>query len=141
MVVHLIENDFEKLFPAGVDEFPSPVNDDNYIDAWLLNSAFNSLSAIETYLLLYKEAIETPLGADVQGANGILNIPIPTARYQPGKFAIATDTNLLAGYIAKDISIFGIVGVLVSGTAFMLPVTNDWGDTINSSISVGISYA
>ena len=33
MVDHLIETDFDKLFPAGLDEFPTPENDVNFIDA------------------------------------------------------------------------------------------------------------
>lgn len=137
MAVHLTETDYEKNFPPGLDEFPVPVNDENYIDAWLLNTAFNSLSAIETYLLLYKDTIETPLGDDVTGANGILDIDIPAARYPAGKQTHASDTNLVAGNIAKDINIFGITGNLIASTegAFIefvnnsviaeTPITND----------------
>lgn len=117
MVVHLIENDFEKLFPAGVDEFPSPVNDDNYIDAWLLNTAFNSLSAIETYLLLYKSTIESPLGDDILGDDGSLAIAIPAARYPAGRIAMARDTDLIGSNIKTGVNIFGVDGSMEVGGA------------------------
>ena len=61
--IHLIENDYPKGFPPALDEFPSPVNDVHYIDAWLLNTVFNSLLATEQYLIDYKGNIEAPTGS------------------------------------------------------------------------------
>ena len=115
MVDHLIETDFDKLFPAAVDEFPSPVNDDNYIDAWLLNSVFSSLTEIETYILLYKDTIEAPLGEDVLGDEGSLVVDIPAARYPAGKITQARDTNLIGSNIVSGVSIFGVDGSYEAG--------------------------
>jgi len=118
MVDHLIETNFDKLFPAAVDEFPSPVNDDNYIDAWLLNSVFSSLTEIETYLLFYKDTIEAPLGVDILGADGSLIIDIPAARYPSGLTASARDSFLLDHNIKKDVTIFGVEGSLEGTSRF-----------------------
>jgi hypothetical protein len=114
MAQHLNENDFLKNFPDDLDQFPELVNGEYFIDAWLLNSVYSSLASIENYLLSHKEAIEAPLGDDVIGDNGVLQIPIPPARYPSGKFAIANDENLVPGNIAKGVFIFGVQGSLES---------------------------
>lgn len=124
MVDHLIEANFYKLFPGGVDEFPTPVNCDNYIDAWLLKSAFSSLTEIETYLLFYKAAIEAPLGDDILGDDGSLAIDIPAARYPSGKITMARDSSLIDSNIRSGVNIFGVTGSLVisgGGMAISLP--------------------
>jgi len=116
MTEHLNENDFSKNFPDDLDQFPELINNQHFIDAWLLNSVYSSLLSIENYLLSYKETIEAPLGDDVIGDNGVLQIPIPPARYPSGKFAIANDPNLVPGNIAKDAVIFGVTGSFQSGS-------------------------
>ena len=117
MVDHLIETDFDKLFPAGLDEFPTPENDVNFIDAWLFNTAFASLTEIEEYLITHKDNIEAALGDDILGVNGVLAIDIPAARYPAGKIAMARDTDLIAENIKSGINIFGIDGSLAAGGA------------------------
>jgi len=114
MTEHLNENDFSKNFPDDLDQFPELINNQHFIDAWLLNSVYSSLLSIENYLLSHKETIEAPLGDDVVGDNGILQIPIPPARYPSGKFAIANDSNLTPANIAKGVYIFGVQGTLES---------------------------
>jgi len=74
---HLTEQDYNKNFPAGPDEFPEVRNEEHYIDAWLINTAYDSLMTIEQYLLLYKANIEAPLGDNITGENGQLEIQIP----------------------------------------------------------------
>lgn len=127
MTTHLIESDFQKSFPSGLDEFPTPADDDNFIDAWLLNTAFSSLTAIETYLLLYKSTIESPLGDDLVGDDGSLVIDIPAARYPAGLTATASDSALLPGHILSGISIFGVAGSLVisSGSSIVAIPSSD----------------
>ena len=113
--VHIDQADYAKNFPPGLDEFPIVANDAHYIDAWLLNSVFNSLLATEQYLIDYKANIEAPLGDDVLGIEGELEIAIPPARYSPYHFAMAWDTNLLEENIKADITIFGVTGTFAGG--------------------------
>ena len=114
--VHLTEADYQKLFPQGVDEFPSVINEQHYIDAWLLNTAFASLEEIETYLLTYQANIEALIGNDIIGDDGNPIINIPAARYPAYKTAMAWDSELLEENIKKDITIFGVTGTLLSGS-------------------------
>jgi len=115
---HLNESDYQKPFPADVDQFPTVINEQHYIDAWLINSAFNSLLAIEQFLLQYQSRIEAPDGQDVLGLEGALQIAIPPALYGPYKFAEAWDSNLLAENIAINETIFGVVGSLSAAPPF-----------------------
>ena len=122
MTVHLIEGNFDKNFPTAADEFPTPIDDVNFIDAWLFNTAFNSLIEIEEYLITYKANIEAAFGDNVMGDNADLSIPIPAALYPAGKITLANDTNLVAANIASGVSIFGVVGSLSGGGG--LPAVN-----------------
>ncbi len=112
---HLVEGDFLKSFPADVDEFPTVTNEENYIDAWLLNSAFNSLTEIETYLLAHRDAIEAVLRGDIIGIEGDPLIAIPPGLYPSYRSALAWDSNLLAENIADGVTIFGVLGTLTAG--------------------------
>lgn len=122
---HLTEGDYDKLFPAGLDEFPEVGDDAHYIDAWLLNSAFNSLLAVEQYLIDHKTSIEAPIGDDIIGEEGQFEIPIPSAYYPSYKTCLAWDSNLLEENIKLGESIFGVVGSLdvgVGGLLASLPI-------------------
>ncbi len=114
MAVHLIEGNFDKNFPVATDEFPIAVDDVNFIDAWLFNTAFNSLTEIEEYLITFKANIEAPLGDDVLGNDGALAVSIPAARYPAGKITLARDSKLLAENIKSGINIFGVAGTLAA---------------------------
>ena len=107
---HLKESDYKKYFPDTEDEFPSVTNEEHYIDAWLINTAFNSIIEVEEYLLQHKANIEAPIGDDVIGEDGNPLIQIPPARYPAYKSALAWDSNLLKENIKKDEIIFGITG-------------------------------
>jgi len=122
---HLTEGDYDKFFPAALDEFPTVIDEQHYIDAWLLNSVFNSLLITEQYLLNHKSNIEAPLGEDIIGADGELEISIPPARYTGYETALAWDSNLLEENIKLDETIFGVVGALSAaggGILIALPV-------------------
>jgi hypothetical protein len=112
---HLTESDYEKKFPPVLDEFPTVTNEEHYIDAWLLNSVFNSLLATEQYLIDYKLNIEAALGEDIIGDDGNPEISIPAARYTGYETALAWDSNLLEENIAVGVTIFGVTGVLAPG--------------------------
>ncbi|TSA45876.1 hypothetical protein D4R52_01615 [bacterium] len=64
---HLIESAYPKAFPPTLDQFPTVINEEHYIDAWILNSAFNSLLAIEQYLINRVGLIETLWDVDENG--------------------------------------------------------------------------
>ena len=137
---HLKESDYKKYFPDTEDEFPSVTNEEHYIDAWLINTAFNSILEVEEYLLQYKANIEAPIGDDVIGEDGNPLIQIPPARYPAYKSALAWDSNLLEENIKKDEIIFGItgtfeaVGVPLSEVG-VFPPSNPLPDIITSEIS------
>jgi len=113
--VHIDEADYTKNFPPDLDEFPTVENDLHYIDAWLLNTVFNSLLATEQYLIDNKSNIEAPLGDDILGIEGNPEISIPAARYTAYKSALAWDSNLLEENILEGVTIFGVTGTLVAG--------------------------
>lgn len=112
---HLDEDDYLKAFPQDLDAFPTPVNDEHYIDAWLFNTLFASLLATEQYLIDHKDNIEAPIGDNVLGEDGQLEVSIPPARYPDYKSAMAWDSNLLEENIVSGKTIFGIAGAAVSG--------------------------
>jgi len=116
---HLIEGNYPKNFPPDLDEFPAPVNEEHYIDAWLLNTTFNSLLAIEQYLIDHHDNIEAALGDDILGNDGQLEIDIPEARYLPYKHALAWDSNLLEENIAEGVTIFGVLGTFEGGAGLV----------------------
>jgi len=107
---HLTEADYDKIFPGALDEFPTPVNLQHYIDAWLLNTVFASLLATEQYLIDWKANIEAPPGDDIIGADGEAEITIPAGIYPSYKTTLAWDSNLLAENIKSGITIFGVEG-------------------------------
>ena len=112
---HLTEGDYPKDFPPNLDQFPSVINEEHYIDAWLLNSVFNSLLATEQYLIDYKANIEAPLGEDIIGDDGNPEISIPAGRYSGYETALAWDSDLLEENIAAGVTIFGVTGTLTPG--------------------------
>mgnify|MGYP001199786711 FL=1 len=134
---HLTEANYDKLFPVALDEFPTVINEEHYIDAWLLNSVFSSLLITEQYLLDHKANIEAPAGADVVGDDGQLEISIPAARYSGYETALAWDSNLLEENIKDGETIFGVLGTFVGAAP---PVTefryvkikwfSNWGDAL-----------
>ncbi len=141
--IHLSEFDFAKLFPASVDEFPEVVNDQHYIDAWLLNSVFNSLLITEQYLLDHKANIEAPAGADIVSDDGQVEIPIPAGRYTGYETALAWDSELLEENIKDGVEIFGVVGTLEAGAPAFPPCRyvkliayNNWGDNLFGMSSI-----
>ena len=113
---HLAESDYTKLFPAAVDEFPTVINEEHYIDAWIINSAFDSLLATEQYMLDHAFGPSAPAGEDVIGDDGQFEIPIPAALYTGYETALAWDSDLLEENIAEGVTIFGVLGTLVPGT-------------------------
>ena len=115
MPSHLDEDDYLKQFPAGLDEFPTLVDRDHYIDAWHLNTIFDSILRIEQYYLDHKESIEAASMDSFEGADGLAVIPVPAGRYAAGKTCTAVDADLVAGNIKSGVSIFGVAGALSSG--------------------------
>ena len=115
MPVHLNEDDFLKQFPAGLDEFPTLIDREHYIDAWHLNTIFDSILRIEQYYLDHKESIEAAAMDSFEGADGLAVIPIPAGRYAAGKTCTAVDANLLDSNIKDGVTIFGVTGALTSG--------------------------
>ena len=134
---HLTESDYSKTFPTALDEFPTVIDEQHYIDAWLLNSVFDSLLITEQYLLDHKANIESPLGADVIGDGGQLEMSIPAARYSGYETALAWDSELLEENIKDGVSIFGVTGsYVVTGGALgvSLPVLDAGGSWLFPSI-------
>lgn len=115
MPSHLSEDDYIKQFPAGLDEFPTLVDRDHYIDAWHLNTIFDSILRIEQYYLDHKESIEAASMESFEGADGLAVIPIPAGRYAAGKTCTAVDSDLVAGNIKSGASIFGVSGSFAGG--------------------------
>ena len=116
MPSHLSEDDYLKQFPAGLDEFPTLVDRDHYIDAWHLNTIFDSILRIEQYYLDHQESIEAPSMDSFEGADGLAVIPVPAGRYAAGKTCTAVDADLDPANIRKDVTIFGVTGALESGS-------------------------
>ena len=115
MPSHLSEDDYLKQFPAGLDEFPTLVDRDHYIDAWHLNTIFDSILRIEQYYLDHKESIEAASMESFEGADGLALIPIPAGRYDAGKTCKAVDSDLVAANIKDGVTIFGVSGILSAG--------------------------
>lgn len=115
MPIHLDEDDFLKQFPAGLDEFPSLIDREHYIDAWHLNTIFDSILRIEQYYLDHKESIEAASMDSFEGSDGVSVISIPAGRYGSGKTCTAVDALLLAGNIKSGVTIFGVEGSLSAG--------------------------
>jgi len=111
---HLAEGNYSKNFPPALDEFPTVINEQHYIDAWLLNSPFNSILALEQYLIDHRENIEAAIGGDVVGADGESLISIPKAYYPPYRSCLAWDSNLLAENIIDGVKIFDVEGNFMS---------------------------
>lgn len=125
MPSHLSEDDYIKQFPAGLDEFPTLVDRDHYIDAWHLNTIFDSILRIEQYYLDHKESIEAPSMDSFEGADGLAVIPVPAGRYAAGKTCTAVDADLIAANIKDGVTIFGVAGALKT----------DGGDFVDASVS------
>jgi len=122
---HLLEGNYPKAFPPDLDSFPTVTNEEHYIDAWLLNTVFNSLLATEQYLIDHKDNIEAPLGDNVLGDDGNPEILIPPGLYLGYLFALAWDSNLLEENIKEGEIIFGVTGTLAAaagGVGVSLPV-------------------
>lgn len=133
MPSHLSEDDYIKQFPAGLDEFPTLVDRDHYIDAWHLNTIFDSILRIEQYYLDHKESIEAASMESFEGADGLAVIPIPAGRYDAGKTCTAVDANLIAANIKKDVLLFGITGTLAAaggGTQISAASTSFLADSL-----------
>ena len=127
--IHLNEGDYAKNFPADLDQFPEVIDREHYIDAWQFNTIFNSIVAIEQYLIDYKASIEAPEGNDVIGDDGQFEIPIPPALYKAYKSVMAWDSDLLEENIKKDVTIFGVTGTLEIGAG-------GWPFSVANSLSV-----
>ena len=112
MPSHLDEDDYLKQFPAGLDEFPTLIDREHYIDAWQLNTIFDSILRIEQYYLDHKESIEAASMDSFEGADGVSVISIPAGRYDAGKTCTAVDANLVESNIKKDVVLFGVTGAL-----------------------------
>ena len=117
MPSHLSEDDYLKQFPDGLDKFPTLVDRDHYIDAWHLNTIFDSILRIEQYYLDHKESIEALSMESFEGADGLAVIPVPACRYASGKTCTAVDSDLVPGNIKSGASIFGVSGSFTAGGA------------------------
>ena len=115
MPSHLNEDDYLKQFPAGLDEFPTLVDRDQYIDAWHLNTIFDSILRIEQYYLDHQESIEAAAMDSFEGADGLAVIPVPAGRYATGKTCTAVDADLIPANIKSGVTIFGVDGSLTAG--------------------------
>jgi len=136
---HLDQNDYQKLFPDQADEFPTLLDNVDYIDAWLLKTTYDSILSIEQYLIQHKSRIEAPDGQDILGLDGSLQIAIPPALYGPYKFAEAWDSNLLAENIAINETIFGVVGTLSAAPPFEV-VAITWDIAATATITTEVSH-
>lgn len=136
MPVHLNEDDFLKQFPNGLDEFPTLIDREHYIDAWHLNTIFDSILRIEQYYLDHKESIEAASMDSFEGSDGELVLDIPPGRYDSGKTATASDANLVDYNIASGVTIFGVVGSLAVGGAGGPEIAVSTASTAN-----GLAYA
>ena len=136
---HLTEGDYAKNFPESSDEFPSVTNEEHYIDAWLLNTVFNSILVMQAYLIEHIANIEAPVGADFMGDDGQLEIPVPAARYPNYKFAMAWDSNLLEENIMQDEVIFGVTGTLAA-VSFSEVIEKDWDIVSTHTITSEVSH-
>ncbi len=127
---HLTESDYTKTFPEAVDEFPAVEDQQHYIDAWELNSLFNSIKTTQEYLITYKAGIEATVKDSYSGADGVKVVPIPAGRYPAGKTCTAQDADLVAANIKDGVTIFGILGSLSAG-----------GIEISQVLSMEVSHA
>ena len=109
---HLLEADYPKNFPPDLDSFPTVENEHHYIDAWLINSAFNSLLAIQALLIPYALAVSPPYVGLIPGVDGQLIVPIPPATYGSHRATLASDANLVPENIKAGVTIFGVEGTL-----------------------------
>ena len=50
--------DYDSLFPAGLDEFPTLLDGAHSPQAWLWNRAYSAMLSIENYLILHRASIE-----------------------------------------------------------------------------------
>ena len=127
---HLTESDYTKTFPEAVDQFPAVEDQQHYIDAWELNSLFNSIKTTQEYLITYKAGIEATVKDSYSGADGVKVVPIPAGRYPAGKTCTAQDADLVAANIKDGVTIFGILGSLSAG-----------GIEISQVLSMEVSHA
>ena len=127
---HLTESDYTKTFPEAVDQFPAVEDQLHYIDAWELNSLFNSIKTTQEYLITYKAGIEATVKDSYSGADGVKVVPIPAGRYPAGKTCTAQDADLVAANIKDGVTIFGILGSLSAG-----------GIEISQVLSMEVSHA
>ena len=138
---HLTESDYPKGFPPSLDVFAHPINEEHYIDAWIINSAFNSLKAVEQYLIDHMANITAPVGDDVVGEEGSLIISIPPACYPSYKFAMAWDSQLLAENIKQGVNIFGIEGTCMDSIQAGYEIWISEGLLKGRQESVGLAWA
>lgn len=87
--IHFEDEDFEANFPAASDVFPTAQDNVNYLDAVLFNYLATAILAIEDYLILYKENIESA------GAVG----PWTSVLLEPGEWDYITPETLLTSYL------------------------------------------
>jgi len=111
---HLTESDYTKTFPEAVDEFPAVEDQQHYIDAWELNSLFNSIKTTQEYLITYKAGIEATVKDSYSGADGVKVVPIPAGRYPAGKTCTAQDADLVAANIKDGGDNIRNSGVIIS---------------------------
>lgn len=137
---HLNEGDYAKLFPEAVDEFPTVINEQHYIDAWMLNSIFRSLEATEQYVLDYLTGANQPPGYNIIGADGQYLLPIPPGLYGSYLFALAWDSELLAENIKAGVEIFGVLGTLTSLVILTVMLTT-WEIAATGTPYTEVSYA
>jgi hypothetical protein len=90
ITIHLIEADYPKAFPPALDEFPTVVDEEHFIDAWMLNSVFSSMLAIEQYLIDHNPLIQSLFEEDDDG-----NLMPSTANYLWGLFNVDSIDNLM----------------------------------------------
>ena len=50
--------DYESLFPASIDEFPTLEDGAHSPQAWIMNRAYSALLSIENYLIQHRPSIE-----------------------------------------------------------------------------------
>jgi len=136
---HIQEGDYSKNFPPAMDNFPTVINEQHYIDAWLLNTVFNSILAMETYLIAFRENIEAAPGSDIISPEGALLVDIPAANYPPYKSCLAWDSNLLEENIKIGVLLFGVLGTLAAAP-FVEPFAYSPPLASTATISVEVSH-
>lgn len=92
---HVSSGEFVENFPTSVDEFPTPVDNEDFIDALYFNELAARLLNVEDYLIDHKETIET--GGAIWAT--------------PETISAINETPLTVNGVAADLASGGVVSI------------------------------